>query len=112
MKRITTACFAVLAFCAGARAQWNLPYQRPAKYDYGSYYGATLAAGLQSDPTFFSAALKRGWGYYKQTFIMSNGLVCHRRKQNGQVIGMKPDRRRFASIQPTKYLGNQSLDRE
>jgi endo-1,4-beta-D-glucanase Y len=87
MKRITTACFAVLAFCAGARAQWNLPYQRPAKYDYGSYYGATLAAGLQSDPTFFSAALKRGWGYYKQTFIMSNGLVCHRRKQNGQVIG-------------------------
>lgn len=70
-----------------ASAQWNMGYLRPAKYDYSSSYGASLAAGLKDDPAFFSAALKKAWTYYKATFIQSNGLVNHRRKVNGQVIG-------------------------
>ncbi|MDQ3001855.1 MAG: glycosyl hydrolase family 8 [Fibrobacterota bacterium] len=72
---------------ATSHAQWNLPYTRPAKYDYSPYYGATLVSGLKEDPTFLQSALNKGWVYYKATFVMSNGLVNHRRKVNGQVIG-------------------------
>lgn len=87
MKKIATACLALLGFFAEGRAQWNMGYQRPAKYDFTASYGATLTAGLKDDPAFLSAALKKGWGYYKATFIQANGLVNHRRKVNGQVIG-------------------------
>ncbi|MDB5106195.1 MAG: glycoside hydrolase family 8 [Fibrobacteres bacterium] len=87
MNGLMMVCAAVLGMWAAPRAQWNLPYVRPAKYDYTSFYSATLTSGLKEDPAFLKSALQKGWGYYKATFIMSNGLVCHRRKQNGQVIG-------------------------
>jgi len=87
MKKWMMACVAMLGIWTHSEAQWNLPYVRPAKYDYSSYYSAALASGLKDDPSFLKAALQKGWGYYKTTFILSNGLVCHRRKENGQVIG-------------------------
>jgi endo-1,4-beta-D-glucanase Y len=87
MKRWMITCGAVLGIWAYSPGQWNLPYVRPAKYDFSAHYSATLAGGLKDDPAFFKTALQKGWGYYKATFIMANGLVCHRRKQNGQVIG-------------------------
>jgi endo-1,4-beta-D-glucanase Y len=87
MKKLILASVAVLGILAQSHAQWNLPYVRPAKYDYSSFYGATLASGLKDDPTFLQSALKKAWGYYKTTFIQANGLVNHRRKVNGQIIG-------------------------
>jgi endo-1,4-beta-D-glucanase Y len=93
MKRLLMTCCAALGFWANAYAQaqaqsqWNLPYVRPSKYDYSSFYGATLASGLKDDPAFLKSALQKAWGYYKTTFILQNGLVNHRRKENGQVIG-------------------------
>ncbi len=84
---IAAAGLAVLGFCAGAQAQWNMGYVRPAKYDYTGYYAASLTAGLKDDPAFLTGAMKKGWGYYKSTFILANGLVSHRRKENGQVVG-------------------------
>jgi endo-1,4-beta-D-glucanase Y len=70
-----------------ARAQWNLPYVRPSAYDYSSMYSPALLAGLKDDPAFFKDEMTRAWAYYKTKFQLANGLICHRRKENGQVIG-------------------------
>ena len=83
-------CAAVLGLVgigAAAENQWNMGYVRPAKYDYSGFYGTSLAAGIKDDPAFLTGSLRKGWGYYKTTFILSNGLVSHRRKENGQVVG-------------------------
>lgn len=67
-------------------AVWNLPYQRPASYDFSSLYGATLNTYLAAVPNFFASELAKGWTYYKATFIQANGLVNHQRLQNGTTV--------------------------
>ena len=76
-----------LSSLIAADAQWNLPYVRPAAYDFSQSYAPALLTGLKDDPGFFKDEMTRAWGYYKTTFQLSNGLICHRRKENGKVIG-------------------------
>ncbi len=66
---------------------WNLPYARPAAYDYSGMYSPSLKAYLGIRPDFFKTELQNAWGYYKQNFIMANGLVNHRRLENNAVVG-------------------------
>ncbi len=66
-----------------AFANWNLPYPRPAKYDYSDFYHPSVKSDLVSNPNFFKAAMTKGWAFYKQNFIMQNGLVNHRRGDIG-----------------------------
>ncbi|MBW8890419.1 MAG: hypothetical protein JF616_21925 [Fibrobacteres bacterium] len=58
---------------------WNLPYVRPASYNYSSLYAANLNSYLALKPDFFKARLQTAWTYWKANFISSNGLVNHRR---------------------------------
>lgn len=66
---------------------WNLPYVRPAAYDYSSLYAPNLKTYLSVKPDFFKARLQTAWTYWKANFISSNGLVNHRRLENGSIIG-------------------------
>lgn len=54
---------------------WNMPYARPAKYDYSKYFSADVNNYLKINPTYFKTRLTSGWNYYKTHFLMSNGLV-------------------------------------
>ncbi|MEO6097594.1 MAG: glycosyl hydrolase family 8 [Fibrobacteria bacterium] len=78
-------------FALDATAQvqtWNLPYVRPAAYNYKAYYGASLNTYLGSlDSLYFKKELQKAWGFYKTNFILANGLVNHRRVTNGTVVG-------------------------
>src|SRR4051812_46995524 len=58
---------------------WNLPYVRPASYNYSTLYAANLNSYLTLKPDFFKARLQTAWTYWKANFISSNGLVNHRR---------------------------------
>jgi len=60
---------------------WNLPYVRPAAYDYSNLYAPNLKTYLASNPTFFKTRLQGAWTYWKANFITSatNGMVNHRR---------------------------------
>ncbi len=66
---------------------WNLPYNRPAGYDFTSLYSTSLNTYLASNPGYFKTELQKAWGYYKKTFIQSNGLVNHLRLENGNLVG-------------------------
>lgn len=87
MSKTLLTCSLALATVVPALAQWNLPYVRPVKYDYAESYSSTLAAGLKGEPGLLQDEMKRTWAYYKTTFILSNGLVNHRKKVNGQITG-------------------------
>jgi endo-1,4-beta-D-glucanase Y len=90
LKRGGLAFLAGLFLSSGAafsQAQWNLPYARPASYDYSNLYADNLKTFLGARPSFFKDELKDAWGYWKQNFMMSSGLVNHRRLQGTTVIG-------------------------
>lgn len=70
-----------------ANGHWNLPYQRPAGYDYSQYYAPNMNVYLSVKADFFKAELKMGWNFWKQNFIQSNGLVNHKRLVNNQITG-------------------------
>ncbi|MEO6039496.1 MAG: glycosyl hydrolase family 8 [Saprospiraceae bacterium] len=67
---------------------WNLPYARPATYNFSSLYAPLLSAYLTSTkPDYFKAELVKAWTFYKANFISANGLVNHKRLENGAQIG-------------------------
>lgn len=67
---------------------WNLPYGRPAGYDYTQYYAPNMNVYLSVKPDYFKSELQMAWGYWKQNFIMaSTGLVNHRRLVNNSLTG-------------------------
>jgi endo-1,4-beta-D-glucanase Y len=66
---------------------WNLPYVRPAEYDYSSKYATNFGTFVKGSPTFFPTRLNAAWTFWKQNFMMSNGLVMHKRWLNNQIIG-------------------------
>ena len=82
MKSLKYGIFAALSCTAiipGAAFSddtlWNMPYVRPSKYNYLSYYSTDVTTYLASDPAYFKKRLTSGWNYYKANFIMSSGLV-------------------------------------
>lgn len=82
------AGFLLAAGTAVAQPQhWNLPYVRPAGYDYSALYAPNLKTYLSVNPDFFKTRLQTAWTFWKANFIMSNGLVNHRRMENGTLIG-------------------------
>lgn len=88
------ACAAILGIATRTEAQvklWNLPYTRPAAYDYSTHYDSTLTQYLTNTPTFFQTEMTKAWTYYKANFIIASGngagLVNHRRLENSQLIG-------------------------
>ncbi|MBD3418579.1 MAG: hypothetical protein GF398_00530 [Chitinivibrionales bacterium] len=83
---VLTLC-SVIACTMSLRANWSLPYSRPAQYDYGNYYAQSLNLHLTGKPDFFSSELSKAWSFYKKNFIMANGLVNHKRLVNGSVTG-------------------------
>jgi len=69
---------------------WNLPYVRPAAYNFSALYAPNLNTYLSVKPDFFKARLQTAWAYWKDNFIIkSNGLVNHRRLDNSSsgIIG-------------------------
>ncbi len=81
---------AVLAVCAGLAVgqeqPWNLPYIRPAAYDYTQYYSPSLNNYLSLiAPDYFKKTMDSAWSYYKANFMMSNGLINQRTYSNGTV---------------------------
>jgi endo-1,4-beta-D-glucanase Y len=66
---------------------WNLPYIRPANYNYSALYADDLNTYIASNPYFFKDRLKNAWTYWKANFMMSSGLVNHRRLEGTSVIG-------------------------
>lgn len=66
---------------------WNLPYVRPAAYNYSTLYAPNMNTYLSIYPNYFKTELDSAWRYWKANFIMSNGLVNHRRLQGTTVIG-------------------------
>jgi endo-1,4-beta-D-glucanase Y len=66
---------------------WNLPYARPAAYNFSSFYSPSLNSYLTTKPDYFKAELQKAWVYYKANFINSNGLVNHKRLENGSQVG-------------------------
>ena len=84
------AGFALISGTAYAQVQpWNLPYVRPAAYDYSNLYAPNLKTYIAGNPTFFKTRLQGAWTYWKANFISSNGLVNHRRldPNGGSIIG-------------------------
>lgn len=78
----------VAAGTAFSQAQpWNLPYVRPANYNYSALYADDLNTYLSTTPNFFKDRLKTAWTYWKANFMMSSGLVNHRRLEGTTVIG-------------------------
>jgi endo-1,4-beta-D-glucanase Y len=72
----------------GQTTVWNLPYVRPQSYDYGATsYQQTLLTYLDARPRFFAEELAKGWTFYKEQFINSNGLVNHKRWNGTSQIG-------------------------
>jgi hypothetical protein len=81
---------ALLLGLGAAEAQtqpWNLPYTRPAAYNYTSLYAPTLKTYVDLNPGFFKSELQRAWTYWKANFMMANGLVNHKRLQGNTQIG-------------------------
>lgn len=80
---------AVFAEIASAQTQvWSLPYIRPQSYDYSATsYNQTLITYLDARPRFFAEELAKGWTFYKEQFINSNGLVNHKRWNGTSQIG-------------------------
>ncbi len=76
LPALTTALFAF------AEANWHLPYAQPDAYDYSAYYSADITSYLHAKPDLFKDELAKGWRYYKDTFIMANGLVNHQKGEN------------------------------
>ena len=70
-----------------AQQPWNLPYVRPAKYDYSSLYATNFGTFVKTSPAFFATRLQGAWTFWKANFLMTNGLVNHRRYENNQLIG-------------------------
>jgi endo-1,4-beta-D-glucanase Y len=67
---------------------WNLPYVRPANYNYSALYSDDLNTYISAQkPYFFRDRLKTAWTYWKANFMMSSGLVNHRRLDGTTVIG-------------------------
>jgi endo-1,4-beta-D-glucanase Y len=66
---------------------WNLPYARPAAYDYSPKYAANMQTYVKAVPGYFRDEMGKGWKFYKENFIQSNGLVNHRRLEGGPLIG-------------------------
>ena len=87
MRKLFISTTLALAAFIPASAQWNLPYVRPTNYDFSQMWSPALLIGLKEDPNFLRDEMVRGWTYYKATFQLSNGLINHRRKENGSVIG-------------------------
>ncbi|MBD3345720.1 MAG: hypothetical protein GF401_11725 [Chitinivibrionales bacterium] len=85
--RTYTIIILVLAGVTLSQANWNLPYSRPAAYDYSLYYSPELNDHLDGNPDFFKSEIAKGWTYYKSTFLMSNGLVNHQRLENNSLTG-------------------------
>lgn len=84
------AGFALVGGKAYSQVQpWNLPYVRPAAYDYSDLYAPNLKTYIAGNPSFFKSRLQGAWTYWKANFLSSNGLVNHRRLDpNGSsVIG-------------------------
>ncbi len=89
MRTISILFAASVLFSGTVWSQWNLPYQRPAKYDYSSYYADDLADFIKSRPADLPNEMKKAWSFFKSNFILSNGLVNHSRWDNEQqrVVG-------------------------
>jgi endo-1,4-beta-D-glucanase Y len=79
----------LMAGQATAQVQpWNLPYVRPAAYDYKPYYSTSLNSYISAiEPLYFKKEMAKSWGFYKTNFMHSNGLVVHKRVTNGTVVG-------------------------
>ncbi len=61
-------------------ASWNLPYKRPSKYDYSSFYNNELNSYFNTEsPDIQYKKFKSSWQYYKSKFMMPNGLIRHQR---------------------------------
>lgn len=83
-----TMALALSAAPAFSQVQhWNLPYVRPASYDYSSLYAQTMKDYLKNNPDFFKNELQKGWRFWKANFMMSDGLVNHRRWENNAIVG-------------------------
>jgi len=54
---------------------WNMPYARPSKYNYSSYFSADINTYLAAYPAYFKTRLTSGWNYYKANYLMSTGLI-------------------------------------
>jgi endo-1,4-beta-D-glucanase Y len=85
--RIGILAVATSAFIA--TASWNLPYQQGDRYDYSAWYHADINSYLSAVPNLFKSEMTKGWRYYKEHFLMANGLVNHQRKDahGDNVIG-------------------------
>ena len=85
----TTVALLLFGLLRLAHGQWNLPYQRPADYDYSEYYEEALRTHVTANPDYCAQELAKAWQYYKETYIMSNGLVNHMRldPNSNQIIG-------------------------
>lgn len=82
------AIFAVSAATLGAQVQpWNLPYVRPAGYNYSNLYSTDLKNFIAGNPNFFKTELQQAWTYWKANFMMADGLVNHKRLENNNQIG-------------------------
>lgn len=87
-RNALVATFVLVLVLATSHAGWNLPYTQPAAYDYSAYYSQSVNDYLDIVPELFEGELAKGWSYFKANFIISNGLVNHRRLgDGGQVIG-------------------------
>jgi endo-1,4-beta-D-glucanase Y len=76
LKIVTALFMLILPLAAFADdTLWNMPYMRPAKYNYLSYFSSDVNISLTVDPGWCKNRLTTGWNYYKNHFIMSNGLV-------------------------------------
>jgi endo-1,4-beta-D-glucanase Y len=67
---------------------WNLPYVRPAAYDYKTLYAPSLNNYIAAiEPLYFKKEMAKAWTFYKANFMHTNGLVVHKRVTNGAVVG-------------------------
>lgn len=86
-KWVGTGILAFSAVSAFTAEPWNLPYARPAAYDYSAKYATNMQTYLKSVPNYFRDEMAKGWKFYKENFIQSSGLVNHKRIANGSTIG-------------------------
>jgi endo-1,4-beta-D-glucanase Y len=62
-------------FASADDTLWNMPYARPSKYNYSSYFSADINTYLTVVPGYFKSRLTSGWNYYKANYLMSTGLI-------------------------------------
>ncbi len=78
IRLYASALLAVVSLSIVASADdtlWNLPYLRPAKYNYLSYFSADVNTSLAADPGYFKRKLANAWVFYKTNYLLGNGLI-------------------------------------